>query len=104
MQKWSSKVRIIVGDWLTSANFRAARRDCHNNVNEMERLGCGEENSALWHHTLQATHMVMHTHYGHAVDDPTSLAAHKGPLNRTWDVSKPNYAAAKALICHSLIA
>ncbi|KAJ6630736.1 hypothetical protein B0H10DRAFT_2207782 [Mycena sp. CBHHK59/15] len=33
-----------------------------------------------------------------------SLAAHKGMLNRTWDVSKPNYAASKSLIHHSSIA
>jgi len=45
----------------------------------------------------------MCTHYGHAVEDPTSLAAHKGLLQQTWDVSKPNYAAAKALVHHSLI-
>ncbi|KAJ7817124.1 hypothetical protein B0H14DRAFT_2602244 [Mycena olivaceomarginata] len=34
-------------------------------------------------------------HYGHAVRDPMSLAAHKGLLNRTWDVNKPNYAPSK---------
>ncbi|KAJ6464708.1 hypothetical protein DFH09DRAFT_1488636 [Mycena vulgaris] len=33
-----------------------------------------------------------------------SLAAHKGLLNRKWDANKPNYAAAKSLIRHSLIA
>jgi hypothetical protein len=48
--------------------------------------------------------MLMRTHYGHAVEDPASLAAHKGLLNRKWDVNKPNYAAAKSLIRHSLIA
>lgn len=48
--------------------------------------------------------MLIQTHYGHAVLDPTSLAAHKGLLGRTWDVNKPNYAAAKALVRHSLIA
>ncbi|KAJ7844775.1 hypothetical protein B0H14DRAFT_3139277 [Mycena olivaceomarginata] len=48
--------------------------------------------------------MIMRTHYGHAVEDPASLAAHKGLLYHKWDVNKPNYAAAKSLICHSLIA
>ena len=45
----------------------------------------------------------MQTHLGHAVLDPTSLA-HKGLLRRIWDESKPNYAVAKSLIRHSLIA
>ena len=72
----------------------------------MERLEYVEETSALWHFALQATHMLMRVHFGHATLDPqaTSLAAHKGLLHRTWDVAKPNYAAAKALIRHSLIA
>lgn len=101
---WSLKIRILVGDWLTLANFWAACRDHQDNINKMEQLEYGEENSTLWHHTLQASHMIMHVHYGHAIQDPTSLAAHKGLLNHTWDVSKPNYATAKALIRHPLIA
>ncbi|KAF7972318.1 hypothetical protein HWV62_18506 [Athelia sp. TMB] len=103
-EEWSTKVRIVVGDWLTSNNLRAARRDRNDDVNEMERLSYPEENSALWHNALQASHNIMRTHYGHALEDPTSLAAHKGLLHRTWDVLKPNYAASKALIRHSLIA
>ena len=70
----------------------------------MERLDYTEEISALWHFALQATHMLMRTHYGRAGLDPTSLASHKGLLRRTWDVSKPNYAAAKSLTRHSLVA
>ena len=70
----------------------------------MERLDYTEEISALWHFALQATHMLMRAHYGRAGLDPTSLASHKGLLRRTWDVSKPNYAASKSLIRHSLIA
>ncbi|KAJ6616386.1 hypothetical protein B0H10DRAFT_1879236, partial [Mycena sp. CBHHK59/15] len=70
----------------------------------MERLEYVQELSAPFHFALQASHMLMRTHYGHAVEDPGSLAAHKGLLNRKWDVSKPNYAAAKSLIRHSLIA
>lgn len=103
-EEWSARVRLILGDWLTSNNLRGARRDRSDDINEMERLGYPEENSALWHGALQASHCIMRVHYGHAVEDPTSLAAHKGLLNRTWDVNKPNYAAAKALIRHSLIA
>jgi hypothetical protein len=101
---WSSTVRIILGDWLTSNNIRAARRDRTDDVNAMERLEYVAELSAPWHFALQATHMLMRTHFGHAVEDPGSLAAHKGLLNRKWDVNKPNYAASKSLIRHSLIA
>ncbi|KAJ6470459.1 hypothetical protein C8R45DRAFT_1218299 [Mycena sanguinolenta] len=86
--EWAGKARIIVGDWLTSSNIRAAPRDRMDDINDMERLAYVEELSALWHFALNATHMIMH----------------KGLLNRTWDAEKPNYAAAKALIRHSLIA
>jgi hypothetical protein len=101
---WSSIWRIFVGDWLTSNNLRAARRDRTDDIDPMERLEFVQELSAPFHFALQATHMIMRTHYGHAVEDPASLAAHKGLLNRKWDVNKPNYAAAKSLIRHSLIA
>ncbi|KAJ7435714.1 hypothetical protein B0H11DRAFT_2295371 [Mycena galericulata] len=84
---WSSISRIFVDD-----------------INAMERLEYVQELSAPFHFALQASHMLMRTHYGHAVEDPASLAAHKGLLNRKWDVNKPNYAAAKSLIRHSLIA
>ncbi|KAJ7795466.1 hypothetical protein B0H14DRAFT_3554157 [Mycena olivaceomarginata] len=99
-----STLRIFVGDWLTSNNLHAARRDRTDDINAMERLEYADELSAPWHFALQATHMIMRTHYGQAVEDPASLAAHKGLLNRKWDVNKPNYAAAKSLIRHSLIA
>ncbi|KAJ7576224.1 hypothetical protein C8J56DRAFT_900144 [Mycena floridula] len=48
--------------------------------------------------------LLMRVHFGNVVLDPTSLAAHKGILGRTWDVERLNYAAAKSLIRHSLIA
>ncbi|KAJ7807181.1 hypothetical protein B0H14DRAFT_3765051 [Mycena olivaceomarginata] len=101
---WSSIWRIFVGDWLSSNNLRAARRDRTDDIDAMERLEYVQELSAPFHFALQASHMLMRTHYGHAVEDPASLAAHKGLLNRKWDVNKPNYAAAKSLIRHSLIA
>jgi hypothetical protein len=101
---WSSISHIFVGDWLTSNNLCAARRDLTDDVSAMERLAYADEPSAPWHFALQATHMLMRTHYGHVVEDPASLAAHKGPLTRKWDVLKPNYAVAKSLIRYSLIA
>lgn len=73
-------------------------------MDSMERLEYMEEISALWHFGLNATHMIMRTHFGNAITDPASLVAHKGLLHRTWDAHKPNYAAAKALIRHLLIA
>ncbi|KAJ7474784.1 hypothetical protein FB451DRAFT_1464823 [Mycena latifolia] len=102
--EWASKTRIIQGDWLTSNNFRNGRRIRKDDINAYERKDYGDELSALFHHALQASHMLMKVHYGHAVRDPMSLAAHKGMLNRTWDINKPNYAASKSLIRHSLIA
>ncbi|KAL1657870.1 hypothetical protein GGF50DRAFT_121406 [Schizophyllum commune] len=103
-EAWSSKTRIVTGDWLSSNNVRLARRDRSDDVDSMERLEYVEELSMLWHFALQATHMIMRTHYGRAGLDPTSLASHKGLLRRTWDVNKANYAAAKSLTRHSLIA
>jgi hypothetical protein len=70
----------------------------------MERLDYIGELSAPWHFALNVTHMLMWSHLGNAILDPTGLAAHKGMLHRVWDVNKPNYAEAKSLIRHSLIA
>jgi len=99
----AGKVWVILGDWLTSSNLRAARRDRVDDVNAMERIDYAEELSCLWHFALQNTHLLMQAHYSNATD-PTSLATHKGLLGRVWDVKKPNYAAVKSLIHHSLIA
>ncbi|KAI0318809.1 hypothetical protein OF83DRAFT_1170743 [Amylostereum chailletii] len=103
-EEWSAAVRIIEGDWLTSNNLRGARKDRTDDINGMERVEYPEELSALWHFALNAMHMLMRLHLGHAIVDPGSLAKHKGLLNRNWDAEKPNYADAKALIRHSLIA
>ncbi|KAJ7663758.1 hypothetical protein DFH06DRAFT_1324275 [Mycena polygramma] len=102
--EWAAKARIIVGDWLTSNNIRGARKDWMDDINPMERLDYVDELSALWHFALNATHMIMQLHFGNSVLDPGSLSKHKGLLNRTFDAEKPNYADAKALIRHSLIA
>lgn len=102
-EEWARKTRMILGDWLTSNNLRAARRDRVDDVDSMERLEYTEELSMLWHFALQSTHMIMRTHLGNSVLDPTSLSAHKGLLGRVWDPNKPNYAASKSLIRHSLI-
>jgi hypothetical protein len=103
-QEWSSKTCINQGDWLTSNNTVAAKRERTNDINSMERLDYVSELSALWHFALNATHMLMRSHLGNVVLDPTGLAAHKGMLHCIWDINKPNYAEAKSLIRHSLIA
>ncbi|KAJ7803566.1 hypothetical protein B0H14DRAFT_3777036 [Mycena olivaceomarginata] len=72
--EWAAKAQIIVGDWLTSNNIQGARRDRMDDINDMEHLAYVED----------ATHMIMRLHFG--------------------DSTKPNYADAKALIRHSLIA
>ncbi|KAJ7241066.1 hypothetical protein C8J57DRAFT_1244885 [Mycena rebaudengoi] len=102
--QWAAKTRIVQGDWLSTNNYHNARRIRRDDVDAFERMDYGEDLTALFHHALQASHSIMRIHYGHAVRDPMSLAAHKGLLHRTWDVKKPNYAASKSLICHSLIA
>lgn len=103
-EEWSSINRVSLGDWLTSNNTRAARSDRVDDVTPMDRLEYLDELSTLWHYALQNTHLLMRAHYGHEVWDPTSLAAHKNLLGRKWDIKKPNYAAAKSLVRHSLIA
>ncbi|KAF9066250.1 hypothetical protein BDP27DRAFT_1365785 [Rhodocollybia butyracea] len=104
-ESWTKRLTIRVGDWLTSNLIRLARRDRTNEEDHMERLDFIEELSALWHYALQATHMIMRIHHGHEpASDPASLGAHKNSLKRVWDTNKPNYAAAKSLIRHSLIA
>jgi hypothetical protein len=69
-QVWSSISiwRIFVGDWLSSNNLRAARRDRMDDIDAMERLEYVQELSALFHFALQASRMLMRAHYGHAVD------------------------------------
>lgn len=78
--EWTSKVRFKLGDWLSIINIRCARNNCHNDITPMHRLGYIEELSKVFHFALNATHMIMRTHFGNAVTDPTSLAAHKGLL------------------------
>lgn len=103
-EEWSAEVRILAGDWLTTNNFRGARRDRSNDITPMERLEYPEEISQLFHVALNASHLITRLHFGNAILDPGSLAKHKGLLNRTWDAEKPNYADGKALLRHSLIA
>ncbi|KAJ3543661.1 hypothetical protein NMY22_g3065 [Coprinellus aureogranulatus] len=100
---WSTKVRIMLGDWLTSNNIRHARRDRRDDVDNMERLDYIAELSQLFHFALQATQMLVRTHLGNAVQDPTSLGRHKSLLGRTWDPNSLNYAQAKSAIRHSFI-
>ncbi|KAJ6618603.1 hypothetical protein B0H10DRAFT_2217565 [Mycena sp. CBHHK59/15] len=95
---WASIWRIFVGDWLTSNNLRAARRDRTDDINAMERLEYAQELSAPFHFALQATHMIMRIHYGHAVEDPASLAAHKGLLNHEYDTTQSRSARDAAMV------
>ncbi|KAF6742246.1 hypothetical protein DFP72DRAFT_860773 [Ephemerocybe angulata] len=58
-EEWAGKVRVLLGDWLTSNNFRHARSDRKDDVSPMERLEYGEEVSQLFHFALQATQMII---------------------------------------------
>ncbi|KAF6764945.1 hypothetical protein DFP72DRAFT_1058761 [Ephemerocybe angulata] len=106
-KQWSEdELRILGGDWLTSANIRAARRDRRDDETPMERLEYGQEVSELFHFALQATEMLMRTHYGdeNDVQDPTSIKSHRGLVGRSWNINSANYSAAKSMSRHSLIA
>lgn len=103
-EEWSSSVRIILGDYLTSRNIRGAARLRVDDVNDMERLSYIQEISQLFHFSLNALHMIVRTHFGRGATDPGSLSAHKEVLGRTWDPNKPDYSNAKALVTHSLVA
>jgi hypothetical protein len=81
-EEWASKVCINEGDWLTSNNTQAAKCDCANDIDSMEQLDYVSKLSAPWHFALNATHMLMRSHLGNAILDPTGLAAHKGMLHR----------------------
>jgi len=54
-QEWSSKTRLILGDWLTSSNLRAAHRDRFDEKSTYENLSYAKELSQPWHFALQAT-------------------------------------------------
>lgn len=100
----ASKLRIFEGDWLTANNLRQAQKERFDDCNTYERMEYACAHSALWHFGLNATNMIVRAHMGHSIKDPASLLHHKNLLRRTWDINTPNYAAAKSLIRHSLIA
>ncbi|KAG8938816.1 hypothetical protein FRC04_007424 [Tulasnella sp. 424] len=106
IQKMSSPRRLISRrkSALSREIWEPARRDRADDVGPMEQLSYIQELSELFHWALNATHMLMRVHLGNAVQDPGSLSNHKDLLGRVWDVNKPNYVAAKALLRHSLIA
>jgi len=103
-EQWEQENRIVGGDWLTASNIRAAKKDRIDDISVMERVENVAEWSQPFHFALQISHGITRAHYGNPANDPTSLSAHKGLLGRTWDANKPNYAPAKALLRHSLIA
>lgn len=103
-EEFSSKVRPLQGDWLTVNNMRAAQRDRAQDDFPDERYENVVTISALWHFGMNAANMIIRTHEGHDIREPASLIHQKNLLRRSWNIEKPTYAAAKALIRHSLIA
>lgn len=105
-EEFSSKARVIQGDWLTVNNLRLAQSKCFDDINSMERVEYAIPLGALWHTGYNAVKMIVKTHKGEGTNmlDPAALKQHKDLLNRTWDINDPDYAPAKSLICHSLIA
>lgn len=103
-EEFSSKVRIVKGDLLTSRNIRGARRIRMDDTTTFNQLTYIQELSELFHWALNAVHMLVRVHLGNSIQDPGSLSHHKDLLGRVWDVNKPDYAAAKSLLTHSLVA
>ena len=68
-EQWVGENQIMEGDWLSSNNTCAAKCNCANDIDTMERLDYVDELSALWHFALNATHMLMQTHLSNAVLD-----------------------------------
>lgn len=104
VEAFVSKIRLIIGDLRTIQNLRGARRDHADDISRLYRMEHIQELSALFHWVMNAIHMLVRTHLGNLVQDPGSLSNHKDLLGRVRDVNKPDYAAAKSLIRHSLIA
>ncbi|KAF8582225.1 hypothetical protein K439DRAFT_1618454 [Ramaria rubella] len=59
-----------------------------NNISPMEQLLYLKELSAKWHFALNYLHFLVKVHFGNAIDDPGSLASHKGVLRSKW---KPSF-------------
>lgn len=103
---FSSLARIIQGDWLTVNNLRLAQEERFDDVDSMERIEYAIPLGALWHTGFNAVKMILKIHKGEGANllDPAALKQHKDLLNRTWDINDADYAPAKSLIRHSLIA
>ncbi|KLO12438.1 hypothetical protein SCHPADRAFT_795811, partial [Schizopora paradoxa] len=104
--EFSANARIIQGDWLTVNNLRLAKNQRYEDVNSFEKIEYAIPEGALWHMGYNAVKMTVKTHKGEGANllDPAALKQHKDLLNRTWDINDPDYAPAKSLIRHSLIA
>ncbi|KZV91571.1 hypothetical protein EXIGLDRAFT_837044 [Exidia glandulosa HHB12029] len=102
--EWAEHLHVMAGDYLTVRNIRSARHQRQDDHNAVERLETILPQAQLFHFQLNAVDMVLKEHLGDAVRDPGSLSKHKDVLMRTFDTSKTDYANARALIRHSLIA
>ncbi|KZT36483.1 hypothetical protein SISSUDRAFT_1130344 [Sistotremastrum suecicum HHB10207 ss-3] len=103
-EEMASRVRPIAGDLLTILNLVRARNERADDVSEFERLSYTFEVSQPFHMGMNAMVGIIRTHFGDSNVNPASLSSHKELLNRKWDPKKPNYADAKSLVEHSLVA
>ncbi|KZV98769.1 hypothetical protein EXIGLDRAFT_746479 [Exidia glandulosa HHB12029] len=102
--EWAEHLHVMAGDYLTVRNIRSARYQRQDDHNSVERLETIMPQAQLFHFQLNAVDMVLKEHLGDSIRDPGSLSKHKDILMRTFDTSKTDYANARALIRHSLIA
>ncbi|KZS96883.1 hypothetical protein SISNIDRAFT_406895 [Sistotremastrum niveocremeum HHB9708] len=103
-QELSASVVIVGGDQLTIKNLRSARNERSRDVSVFHRLSYICELAQLFHYDLNSKTTIFRTHTGTSNINPASLSRHKDVLKRRFDIKKPNYADAKSLIHHSLIA
>jgi hypothetical protein len=103
-EEMASKMRLVAGDLLTVRFLRAARAQRQDEADPFDRLAFIHPVAQLFHYEMNAGLMLMKTHAINCVNDAGSLARQKDHLHRIFDINKPSYADAKALISHSLIA
>lgn len=101
----SSKLRFIIGDWLTIRNLRLMKYMRITEPDSWGRMDWVQEAAMPFHFQLNAVHMLVRAHLGESDNDPSCLDRHRTRLQRyKLDKKKPEYNQACELIEHSLIA
>ena len=101
----SSKLRFLVGDWLTIRNLRLMKFIRATEPESWGRMDWVQEAAMPFHFQLNAVNMFIRAHLGESDRDPSCLDRHRARLQRyKIDKKKPEYNQACELIEHSLVA